>query len=66
MAMKSQVEVFWVMMLYSVAVGYQHFRELCYLYLHNTDNFDLKVIACLQVQSTDWDITSQVTCCSLH
>jgi hypothetical protein len=32
-ALKIQVEVFWVVMPYSVVVGHQHFREPCCLHL---------------------------------
>jgi hypothetical protein len=32
---KIQVEVFWVVMLSSVTVGYQHFRGTCCLYLQD-------------------------------
>jgi hypothetical protein len=31
--MKVQVEVFWVVMPYSVVVGYQRFKGPCYLHL---------------------------------
>jgi hypothetical protein len=38
MALKIHVEVFWVVMLCSVVVGYQHFGEPCFLHLQGEVN----------------------------
>jgi hypothetical protein len=61
-AVKVQVEVFWVVTLCSVVVGYQHFRSWCCVHLHNPEGLNL--------QQFNWSLhhqnSIQVKCIDSH